>query len=116
MIISKKELGQLVKKARSFKSDKCGRLYTQKMLAQDIQKSQSYIGDIESGRTYPSFVLLTSIANACEVPMNFFDPKENLDIHIEDFINQQLNNMPDKEMKEIKKHIKEDPRLKINHI
>lgn len=74
MIFSKKELGQLVKKARGLKSDKYGKLYTQKMLAQDIKKSQSFIGDIESGRTYPSFVLLSSIAEACEVSINFFSP------------------------------------------
>ncbi|MGE5627599.1 MAG: helix-turn-helix domain-containing protein [Solirubrobacterales bacterium] len=74
MIVSKKELGLLIKKARSLKSDKYGNLYTQKMLAENIEKSQSYVGDIESGRTYPSFVMLLNIAQACEVSINFFDP------------------------------------------
>ncbi|KZL91776.1 helix-turn-helix domain protein [Clostridium magnum DSM 2767] len=66
-----------MKGARKIKSEKIGKLYTQKMLASDLNKSQSYIGDIESGRTYPSFVLLTQIADACGVSISFFQD-ENL--------------------------------------
>ncbi|QXE19301.1 hypothetical protein B5S50_10965 [Clostridium sp. 001] len=73
MILSKKDLGLLIKAARKYKSEKIQRSYTQKMLANDIQKSQSHIGDIESGRTYPSFMILNKIAEACEVPMSFFE-------------------------------------------
>ena len=88
MIISRKELGLLIKKARSIKSDKLGLYYSQKLLAEDINKSQSFIGDIEAGRTYPSYVLLTRIAQACGVPMSFFDPQEIMDKDLEYFIDQ----------------------------
>ncbi|MBO8183642.1 MAG: helix-turn-helix domain-containing protein [Archaeoglobus sp.] len=73
MTITKKELGKLVKKARAIKSKQIGKRYTQAMLAKDIGKSQSYIGDIESGRTYPTFVVLNAIAEACNVPLSFFE-------------------------------------------
>lgn len=73
LILSKKDLGLLIKTARKYKSEKIQRPYTQKMLANDIQKSQSHIGDIESGRSYPSFMILNKIAEACEVPMSFFE-------------------------------------------
>lgn len=116
MVLSKKELGQLVKKARKLKSEKNNKLYTQKMLACDINKSQSYIGDIESGRTYPSFVLLNEIAAACEVSISFFVPEENLDNHIDKFIKLQLADTLDTEVDEIRKYIKNDPDVKLNHI
>lgn len=116
MVLSKKELGQLVKKARKLKSEKNNRLYTQKMLACDINKSQSYIGDIESGRTYPSFVLLNEIAAACEVSISFFVPEEHLDSHIDKFIKLQLTDTQGTEVHEIRKHIKNDPEVKLNYI
>lgn len=79
MVLSKDELGKLIKNARKFKSEKIGRRYTQVMLAKDINKSQGYIGDIECGRTYPTFKVLSSIAEACEVPFSFFEkPKDEL--------------------------------------
>jgi len=62
---------------------KLGRKYTQTMLANDIDISQGYIGDIESGRTYPTFKVLIKIAEACELPLSFF---ENRDMN-SDFIN-----------------------------
>lgn len=76
MVLSKEELGKLVKEARKIKSDKIGKRYTQIMLASDINKSQGYIGDIESGRTYPTFRVLSKIAEACEVPFSFFGSTE----------------------------------------
>lgn len=72
MVLSKKELGNLIKQARKLKSKSISKKYTQQMLADDIKKSQSYIGDIESGRTYPSYVILMEIARACDVPLSFF--------------------------------------------
>ncbi|MGO5065559.1 MULTISPECIES: helix-turn-helix domain-containing protein [unclassified Clostridium] len=79
MVLSKDELGKLIKNARKIKSEKIGRRYTQIMLAKDINKSQGYIGDIESGRTYPTFKVLSSIAEACEVPFSFFEkPKDEI--------------------------------------
>lgn len=71
-MISKSQLGQFVKKAREHKSKLLNKRYTQGMLANDIKKSQSYIGDIESGRTYPTFIVICDIADACEVPFSFF--------------------------------------------
>lgn len=73
MLLSKNEIGKLVKEARKYKSKKIGQKYTQIMLGRDIKSSQGYIGDIESGRTYPTYKVLIKIAEACEVPLSFFD-------------------------------------------
>lgn len=115
MILSKKELGELVKNARKVKSKKIGKLYTQKMLASDLNKSQSYIGDIESGRTYPSFVLLTQIAEACGVPISFFQD-ENYNKNIEKFIKSRLNKEIDEDVSHIVDHMKSDPGLDMDYI
>lgn len=115
-MISKKELGQLVKKARKLKSETQGVNYTQKKLAEDIGKSQSYIGDIESGRSYPSFALLGDIANACQVPLGYFHEEDSLDQQIEDFIRHQLDGTPDSEVTKIKEQIMSDKSLKVHHI
>jgi repressor LexA len=82
MVENKKDLGLLVKKARKIKSEKIKKRYTQKMLATDIGISQGYIGDIESGRTYPTVPVLTLIANACEVPFGFFGNADHSEIDI----------------------------------
>jgi transcriptional regulator with XRE-family HTH domain len=71
--ISKVRLGELVKNARMEKHKKTGEKYTQQMLASDIGSSRSYIGDIETGRIYPGYKNLTKIAEACEVPLEFFN-------------------------------------------
>lgn len=81
-MLTKKEIGQLVKRARKNKSSIIGKKYTQAMLADELELSRSYIGDIENGRIYPNYVLLNKIAEKCEVPLSFFDeitapPKEN---------------------------------------
>lgn len=72
MVLSKKEIGNLIKKARQNKSKIIGKRYTQNMLATDLEISRGYIGDIESGRIYPNYVLLNKIAQMCEVPFSFF--------------------------------------------
>jgi len=77
-LISKEELAKLIKEAREMKSKAIGRRYTQKMLADDINKSQSYIGDIESGRTYPTLVVLGDIVQACGVPGLFSDIEKKI--------------------------------------
>lgn len=79
MVKNKKDLGLLVKKARKLKSEKINKKYTQQMLANDIGISQGYIGDIESGRTYPTVPVLELIANACEVPFGFFGNEDKTD-------------------------------------
>jgi transcriptional regulator with XRE-family HTH domain len=73
MVYTKKQLGDLITKARKIRATKTGKKYTQDMLAKDIGFSRGYIGDIESGRTYPNYVLLNKIAEACDVPLSFFD-------------------------------------------
>ncbi len=45
---------------------------TQQLLAEKTGISRSYIGDIESGRTYPTFVTIKAISDACGVPVSFF--------------------------------------------
>ena len=79
MVLSKKEVGLLINKARKHKSEIIGRKYTQTMLAEDLELSRGYIGDIENGRIYPNYVLLNKIAEKCEVPLSFFvDEKKNI--------------------------------------
>lgn len=77
MVLSKKEVGLLIKKARNHKSKIIGKKYTQNMLAKDLQLSRGYIGDIENGRIYPSYVLINKIADKCEVPLGCFDDDNN---------------------------------------
>lgn len=73
MTLSKKDLGKLVKEGRKLKAVTTGNNYTQQMLANDMGTSQSYIGDIESGRTYPSYVSLSKIAEAFGVSLAYFE-------------------------------------------
>ena len=87
MVLSKREMGILIKKARNHKSEIIGQKYTQNMLAEDLELSRGYIGDIENGRIYPNYVLLNKIAEKCEVPFSFFDE----------------TNQPDSSSKEISK-------------
>ncbi|MCX7710057.1 MAG: helix-turn-helix domain-containing protein [Clostridia bacterium] len=74
--MDKKGLGGRIKLARSLYSKKSGMKFTQQLLAEKIGISRSYMGDIESGRTYPTFIVLNSIAEACEVPLSFFSEEE----------------------------------------
>lgn len=73
MVLSKKEIGLLIKEARKHKSEVLGNKYTQNMLAEDLVLSRGYIGDIENGRIYPNYVLLNKIAEKCEVSLSFFE-------------------------------------------
>ncbi|MEN6490208.1 MAG: XRE family transcriptional regulator [Smithella sp.] len=73
MVLTKEELGQRIKTARRYKTTRCGKKYTQSMLAKDVGVSRSYLGDIEAGRKYPNYALLSKIAEACEVPIILFD-------------------------------------------
>ena len=79
MVLSKIEIGLLIKKARKHKSEILSKKYTQTMLAEDLELSRGYIGDIENGRIYPSYVLLNKIAEKCEVSLSFFeDESQNI--------------------------------------
>lgn len=81
MSLSKIDLGKKIKEARKLKSERIGGKYTGQNLADDLKLSRGYIGDIESGRKYPSYELLTAIAEVCEVPFSFFDKSRfNIDV------------------------------------
>ncbi|KEI00949.1 helix-turn-helix transcriptional regulator [Clostridium botulinum] len=116
MALSKKKFGQLLTEARNFKSDTIGKRYTQKMLANDINKSQSYIGDIESGRTYPSFSTLNDIAEACGVPISYFQDYNDINHNIDAFIKSQLNTLNETELSAIREAIKNDFDIKLPDI
>lgn len=116
MVLSKKELGNLIKQARKIHSKRIDKKYTQQMLANDIGKSQSYIGDIESGRTYPSFAVLNEIAKACHVPIGYFQDDQKINEDIDKFIKLQLTDLEDGEVHKIREAIKEDPDTRMNYI
>lgn len=116
MTSTKKQLGNLIKEARKLKSNKIKKKYTQKMLAADIGKSQSYIGDIESGRTYPNFTILNKISKACEVSISFFKTGDTIDGVIDKFIKLQLDDVEEEDIYKIREEIKKDPDIKLNHI
>jgi transcriptional regulator with XRE-family HTH domain len=72
VVLSKKEIGSKIKEARKIKSEQIVQKYTQKMLANELGISRGYLGDVEAGRTYPNYILLSKIADVCRVPFNFF--------------------------------------------
>lgn len=109
LVLSKKDLGKLIKTARKLRSEKIDKLYTQQMLANDIKASQSYIGDLESGRTYPSYVILNKIATACNVSISFFESRNiNNDVNSSLIISKDQNY---DEPKEIIKLVIKQPAL-----
>ncbi|MDP4144127.1 MAG: helix-turn-helix transcriptional regulator [Bacillota bacterium] len=114
MTISKIDLGRLIKEARKIKSEKDGKKFTQKNLADVVNRSRSYIGDIEAGRTYPSFVLLTEIAHACNVDISFFD--SGIDEKISKYMDTEWNDATVDEKEAVKDMIKNDPSIKMNYI
>lgn len=87
VVLSREELGSLIKKARKLKKQVTGINYTQEMLANDIGVSRGYLGDIETGRAYPNYVLINKIALACDVPLSFFSDIEQ---KIDSCVQEQL--------------------------
>ena len=67
-----KLLGKKIKFLRSKKSSELGYKYTGQMLADKLSISRSYLGDIESGRIHPNPGLLSRLASALDVDVNFF--------------------------------------------
>lgn len=112
-MVSKEELGKLIKKAREFKSKEIGRRYTQKMLADDINKSQGYIGDIESGRTYPTLIVLGDIAQACGLPVSFFSDIER---HIDDYLAEKLSEYPAEVHEIVKKAMRQRSDIRLDFL
>jgi len=78
VVLSRKEIGLLIRKARQYKSKAIQKKYTQQMLAEDLHLSRGYIGNIENGRIYPEAALLAKIAEICSVPPDFFDETDKI--------------------------------------
>lgn len=116
LAVSKKNLGKLIKEARKVKSKKINKKYTQRALAKDIGKSQSYIGDIEAGRTYPSFKILNEIAEACGVDVNYLLDEKNINENIDKFIKLQIGGVENNEVHKMREELKQDPDAKIDYI
>ncbi|KEI96170.1 helix-turn-helix domain-containing protein [Clostridium botulinum] len=115
-LFHKKNLGNLIKKAREYKSKKINKLFTQKMLADEIGKSRSYICDMERGRTCPSFATLSSIARACDVPLDFFQNDDDINDVLNNFIKLQLTDLSENEVSSIREALKKDDDLEIDYI
>ncbi len=122
MVLSKKEVGLLVKKARQKKSENLRSKYTQTMLAKDLELSRGYIGDIENGRIYPNYILLNKISEKCEVPFSFFYGEESTYTNIknEEFISSYTlpeypsNNPEITDVKKVLELILLQPNLMLN--
>lgn len=103
MTLDKKELGEKVKEARKIKGQKINKKYTGQMLADDVDISRSYLGDIESGRIYPSYRILSKIANACDVPLSFFGDADSL---LKEIIERHYPNMDDEKREDFINYVK----------
>lgn len=78
MVLSRKEIGLLIRKARQYKSKAIQKKYTQQMLAKELKLSRGYIGNIENGKIHPEAALLAKIAEICSVPPDFFDETDKI--------------------------------------
>ena len=123
MVLSKKEIGLLIKEARKHKSKIIGKKYTQNMLAEDLSLSRGYIGDIENGRIYPSYVLLNKIAEKCEVSLSFFEDESKTiahNIHQEEIIKSSMvtkstsNHLEIADVEQAMKFILSQPGIMLN--
>jgi transcriptional regulator with XRE-family HTH domain len=101
-MVTNNNLGHLIKEARKIKSKGINALYTQKSLANDVGKSRSYIGDIESGRIIPNNNLLKDIAKACGVEIEFFHA------YLEASIVKALQKFPETTLKDVKELFEHD--------
>ncbi len=80
-----KVIGLKIKKLRSEKSIQIGHKYTGEMLANDLNISRSYLGDIESGRTYPSEELIEKLSFLFNVSKDYFLENENNNENVDEF-------------------------------
>lgn len=109
-------LALLIKEARKIKSKKINQKYTQKLLAKDLDKSQGYIGDLESGRTSPSIKILNDIAKACDVPISFFTEYNDIDESLKKYIKNQLPETSNNDLKLMIAEIKNDSAITLADI
>jgi transcriptional regulator with XRE-family HTH domain len=70
--VEKEEVGKRVKTARDVFGVLTDQKVTQAKLAELTQQSRSYIGDIESGRTYPTLSVLFGISDQTGIPVEYF--------------------------------------------
>lgn len=68
-----RQLGLLVKQARSVLSDNEGKKITQAELADRLDISRSYLADIEVGRIEPSYTILSKLATVAGLSLDFFN-------------------------------------------
>lgn len=88
-MIHKNDIGKMIRAARMMRGSKqLGKPYTQKRLALDINKTTQYVGDLESGRVYPTLLVLNAIAVACEVRDSFFYASDK---ETDSTINKEVN-------------------------
>jgi|GEM_PF-6651478 len=71
MVISKENLGERIKKERREKSNRLGSKITQEIMANDMNVSRSFLGDIERGRKFPNYDLLGKIAEYFGVTIDY---------------------------------------------
>lgn len=71
-MISKKEMGKKIRQARDSKSIKSGEKFTGQMLADELEISRSFLGDLESGRKPVPRKLIFKISKICDIPLSFF--------------------------------------------
>jgi transcriptional regulator with XRE-family HTH domain len=55
------------------------------MLSSDVGISRSYLGDIEAGRKYPNYVLLSKIAEVCGVSVESLTSDNKEIISVDNF-------------------------------
>lgn len=110
--MNKKVVGLKIKKLRSKKSIEIGHKYTGEMLANDLNISRSYLGDIESGRTYPSEEIIEKLCDIFEISEDYFLENENIDKNYDEFddetraIARDMKNLSNENKDILKKLIK----------
>ncbi len=70
--MEKEEVGKRIKAGRRVYETIFDEKLTQDILAEKTGLSRSYIGDIESGRTYPTLSALYGISNVLQIPIEYF--------------------------------------------
>lgn len=81
--MNSKIVGLKIKELRGKKSIELGFKYTGAMLANELNISRSYLGDIESGRIMPSTDIIRKLATIFDVSIDYFVENNNKD-NIED--------------------------------
>lgn len=79
-MLSNEDIGRLIKKARELKSKTLGYRYTGQMLADDLNISRGFLGDMETGRTKAPNHILDKIIKICDLEPNFFKNNSNLNV------------------------------------